>query len=277
MADDARISTEAAHPKSVAEQDQMLSLRLLLVREEAAHRRHHPNRPQETGGADRSPDALGRAFAGEVRRPQRLYSKLLERPVAFLVVEIVGAGERLPSKLLRRFLPHRYQPVGLRVRKRRQKDALLDAEDRGSGRYAQRQRDQGSGREAGASPEDSRRVPEVPHGRLQPGKSAAVPAGLFSGLHAARFQKRGTAGLSRRHSGANVALDLHREVALELLGQVTVSTLLAKQIDQAEQEGADGSHEASPDGAKKRPMMAVVRPHSRASFCNCFFPARVRV
>ena len=64
---------------------------------------------------------------------------------------------------------------------------------------------------------------------------------------------------------------------LELLRQVTIPALLANETRQPEQEGAQGSHEASPDGERNRAMMPAVRSHSRASFLSCFLPARVRV
>jgi hypothetical protein len=62
--------------------------------------------------------------------------------------------------------------------------------------------------------------------RLNQGKPALITAGFFGRFQSARFQQRGAPSCIGRHAGAEVGLDLHLEVALELLGQFAVLAFL---------------------------------------------------
>jgi hypothetical protein len=69
-------------------------------------------------------------------------------------------------------------------------------------------------------------VGEVAENRLDERKSAAVAAALLRCFEASGFQERFAAGLLGAHPGAQVVLDLHPEVALQLLRQLTILAAL---------------------------------------------------
>jgi len=87
-------------------------------------------------------------------------------------------------------------------------------------------RNQGESRTAREEPKS---MTKIPHRRLQPGQPTAIAAGFLGQLQAAGFQKRGAAGLVRRHSEADIVLNLHLDVDLKLLRQLTVSGSFFKQ------------------------------------------------
>jgi len=91
---------------------------------------------------------------------------------------------------------------------------------------------------------------------------------------AAESRARMTACFVRRHAGANVVVDVMREVTFELGREVAIEPIAAKLRAYPREHRPQPSHDCSP-GTKKRSMMPVVRCHSRAAFASCFRPARV--
>ena len=107
----------------------------------------------------------------------------VERAAALLPVEKIRAGHRRVAEL-RHARVELHEPVGLRVRQRPQQHRVDDAEHRGIGADAERQRDDRDGGE-------SRRLPEVPRTEgqiLKQGFDRSPPVSATTCFGGGRFQ-----------------------------------------------------------------------------------------
>ena len=111
---------------------------------------------------------------------------------------------------------------------------------------------------------------------LEQGNPAAVAHLLLDRLDAAEPEQRVPASLFRGHARPQIVLDVHLDVALELLGEVAVPPLAVEQSAQALDPNAQGPrHHDLPSGARNRAMIPVVRSQSRACLSSCLRPAGV--
>ena len=89
-------------------------------------------------------------------------------------------------------------------------------------------------------------------------------------------EKRLPARLVPRHPAAEVVVDLHLQMAVELVLQLSVMPAATEQPTEAPQQHPQPRHDDSP-GARNRARIAVVCCHSRAAFSTWFLPARVNL
>src|SRR5205085_3968922 len=96
-------------------------------------------------------------------------------------------------------------------------------------------------------------------------------------LDAAELDQGMAPRLGCRHAGAQVVLGVHLEVALQLLGQLPLALIPAKEPGHADGPAAQLSevHHDSLARSKKRARMSAVCSHSRVSRTTCLRPARV--
>ncbi len=168
-AEDAGVAAESPLPESLAQEDDAVGARLLLLRaERPAEDRSLPER-RERPRRDLPPvDALGLAHG--VRRPAHgaedevlpvvAGDGLEDRALVAQVLE-VRHGEAHLRDLLRP-LGEEHEAPGLRVRQGPQQDGVHHAEDRGVGADAERERGHGDDGEAGRAPQRAHREANVP-------------------------------------------------------------------------------------------------------------------
>jgi hypothetical protein len=116
----------------------------------------------------------------------------------------------------------------LRVRQGLEQGRVDHAEDCRGRADAEREREDGRRREAGAAAQCAQGVAEVAQKALDRGDAAPLAVLLLGRLDAAELYDRLSARLLRTHAGAQVVFDLHLEMSLQLLGQLPVAPPLVE-------------------------------------------------
>ena len=99
---------------------------------------------------------------------------------------------------------------------------------------------------------------EVHHRRLYHRQAPPFAVRLLGLLHSARLDQRRAPRLAGRHAAAEVAIDLHLEMALQFLAQLPIPALPVEQPGQPPQHCPHRSHGTSPEGRRNRSMIAAV-------------------
>src|SRR5262249_17106430 len=110
---------------------------------------------------------------------------------------------------------------------------------------------------------------------LEPREPLALAIGDLCLLYAAEPYQRIAASLFRCHSRAQIVLDMHCEVTIELGCELFVTSSTAEDADQAHPQPSETPYYDSSAGARNRARMAVACSQSRVSRSSCFRPARV--
>src|SRR5438046_9682237 len=97
--DDVRIASEAAHPKAMAQDDDVVTTRLIFLgRESASKSRRHAERRKEIGRGDDSAQPFGGcARLRQIEAPPAKGRHPLEDAVLFAMIEAVDGRERTGS------------------------------------------------------------------------------------------------------------------------------------------------------------------------------------
>ena len=110
---------------------------------------------------------------------------------------------------------------------------------------------------------------------LKPGQRVALAHRLLRLLHATHLDQRLATSLFSGHPGAELVLDVHLQVALQLGSDFVVRAPRAEQTTKADPQRSEGAHHASSAGERKRATMALACSQLRASRSSCLRPARV--
>ena len=143
LSDRARLAGKEPRPHAVAQHDDVLLARVVVVAaERAAEHRRHAEHVKPVAGDAHARYALGVAGAGEVRAELRLDGDRLEalRLVA-VVAEAARRHRRLHVVERRIEVLDRHQPRGYAVRQRPEQHGVDDAEDRRVRANAERERE----------------------------------------------------------------------------------------------------------------------------------------
>ena len=164
--------------------------------------------------------------------------------------------------------PHGDEPVGVRVRKRRQEHRIDNAEDGGVGADAEREREDGREGEGGSATKAAQRVRHIAEGLIDDRHAAAIAIRLFRRLEPAKLQDGVAARLVGRHAGPDAGVDVQLQVALELLGQVGVAMTAPHEVAEPPHPRAQASHHRSPGpvGASE-PLILVTHKSTSAVGC----------
>lgn len=130
------------------------------------------------------------------------------------------------------------EPVGIFIGERTQDDGIDDAEDRGRGADAEREREYHGRREAWASPQPTPRVPDVPGHLLQEPCTPDLVAFLLEPEHAAETRPGGAIRLRLAHACLHVLPPDRFEVERHLLIHVAVAGAGRESRDESAKEAA---------------------------------------
>ena len=153
---DAAVAGKAVLPDPVREDDDFVATDdAFLLGERPAQRQRVPvaHHREKSGRGRARQQVLGPILGGHVHAAAAPRVQIAEDRGPAPPLDVVGGRDRLSFSVV--LLPHHHQAVGLAVRQRREEGAVDDAEDGGGRRDAQRQRDDGDGREPGIAPEEA--------------------------------------------------------------------------------------------------------------------------
>jgi len=198
---DRRIAAEPALPQAVGQHRHALVLAADVER--PSERRLHAEDAEEVGGHRAGDERFGVIAADQGH---------WDLGGARHAGEHVGAAPQVgqPSRAHRGGAPlalirDEHQPVGVGVGQRAEQHRADDAED-GDGRPdAERQREDGGGRESGIPPQAADRVAHVVQDRLDGGADPRVAHPLLGLLEALALDQGGSPRLGRRQAGRRVA------------------------------------------------------------------------
>ena len=229
-AHDVAIAAVLALPEPVAEDDDLLVSRLaLFVGEDASERGPGRDEPEERRRREDHRQADRAVLAAERRALAAVERELLEHVGLFAAIVVVGhAGRSARRAGVRIVVVQPDDPIGVRHRQRLQDDRPHDAEDRGVGADADRERQERRDREGAVLHQHARRksrvlaergqqASELAHTRLpRPplGRRAIVtpPAFVTPRDDGKGHHVPGRSAESARHAPAAAALPLVLEV-----------------------------------------------------------------
>ena len=221
--------------------------RRLRGQEEASEGRPHAEERQNVRGHPDRPDLLGRVAARQIRAPVLGGAHVLEGAALRLPVEEVRGRDRTVAAL-----EDHDEARGIRVGQRPHQDRVDDREDRRAGADAEREGEDGDGREPRRAAEEPQ-----PVARVLPEAFERAPAPLCArrfldqGL-VAQLAPRGGLGFVRGFAAGHALANRHREVS----GDLVVQFELAAPAEEGERafHAVSGAFEASstPDIAWRR-------------------------
>ena len=159
----------------------------------------------------------------------------------------------------------RDQFVGARQRDGVEEHRVDDGKQRRVDADAERQRDDDNRGKSWRFAQLPHCEAQVLHQVFEPGQSVALAHGLLRLLQTSESDKRLAACLFRRHSGAEVVVDVHLEMALQLCGDFVARAPCAEQATKADPQCSEGAHHPSSAGERKRATIAVACSQLRAS------------
>ncbi len=162
----------------------MIALDLLIVGEQPPEPRLHTQRAQHTGGAFHTADSGRLLLSGQIDPLGVVDPHFLQRAVLFPHVEVVGRCERHIGPLLRRGLPYRHDPLGIRVGERPQYQALQQAEYPHVRADPDREREHDEQRESRPSGGLAECEAEILHKAIQKGSPSCAISRAASRFHA---------------------------------------------------------------------------------------------
>jgi hypothetical protein len=267
---------EPSLPRAVAEEDDPRKCSLILAREGPAERGPDADRLEEAGHQLERRHELGLFAAGDRRAAccKRGHPReaLVERPP---VLDIRIGRDVLHVTRPRVGRPDEDEPIRVGVGQRPQQHGAEQAEDRGIRADAETERENRDARERRVPAQHARADAQVLHEMVERGESRAVPVVLPDLREAAEPDERLAPRLVRRHSGAQVVVDVHVQVALKLRVELGLVRPRHDRTGEPCQPRPERSHDEASPGEKNRAMIPVVRSQSRASRRSCRRPPRV--
>ena len=121
-----------------------------------------------------------------------------------------------------------HQPVGVAVRERPEQHVVNDAECRGGGTDAERQREDDGEAGPARSPCQPQPVARIPHDIRQPPRRSRVSRRLFDDVDAAGLDERGAAGLGGREPLCGFLLGERVDEAADLVVHLTLGAIAAE-------------------------------------------------
>lgn len=169
----------------------------------------------------------------------------------------------------------RHELVGTLDRQWPQQHRVDQAEDGGVGAGAERQRDDGHGGKAALPAEHAQGVSQILERRLDERQAAAIPIDLFDLIDAAEGAQRRVPGVVSGHPSAPVLVDLHLEVAADLVVEIPLEPAAREQGAQAMGVDTEGRHRVPSEDSRNRSMIADARRQCCSSLPSCRRPAGV--
>ena len=188
--DDRGIRSELVDPEHMAEDDHAILASLVLIGKKRAASLRLNAEDLEVAGRDPRPTKLHRIAAPrERRRAAALGGHEVEDGVIRLPVEEIQRGDAV-AVAAGRLLEDTDDPIGIRVRQRLEQDAVNEAEDRGVGADAERQREDRDRCKSRTLRQGSPAVTQVLEQRIEHGQAAPVAVDFFRLLDPAELHKR---------------------------------------------------------------------------------------
>ncbi len=263
---------ERAYPQLVREHDDERPVRSrLLLREYMPSRRCDTERREQVGRHDRRRDALRRFVGADVDGARVEGADVVERVVALSKLDELRAVDRkLIEPQLREPAADQNELARARIRQRPKQHAVDDAEDRGVGADAERQREHGDDREAGRARQSANRVARVLRELVQPLAAPHVARDFANGRDIAEVAARVATRVARRLAARDAVLHIHLEMRSNLGVQLGVSRAAALPPHGHTSSGAAGG--------SKSPATACVNCSQRDRSASSWVrPARVSV
>ena len=274
-ADHVRACAEPRSPGRIAEDHGVgRPWQILAGQEVPAEHRRHAQRAEEVVADAGARNQLGALLRGQhvaaagVDR-QRREDRVLPLPVQVVRIREVGAGH------LRGGLGDVNEPGGIGIWERFDQGGVHEGEDRDARAQAQAEHQDRRHGEAGILDELPDGEADVLRQVLDEGHSAALAVVLPGRFQAAQFQDRIPPRRLGRHAGPHVVLDVHLQVAFQLLRKRAIPLIAPEQPAQPRHPRTELAHIASSPGARNRARTAVACSQCCASFCSCL-PSRPR-
>ncbi len=275
-ADDRRIGGEAATPQTIAEDDDLRPVILIVCGREVAAQSGRNAKRAEICRADLLPvDALRFAVADHRRLPRLHHRQRLKRTRA-LAEPLKCSEGRIERRAFASALPHHHDSARLGIGQRPKQNRIHRAEDRRARSDTERQHGRGHDGEAGILLPLPQAIANIVQQAFQRRHGGALAIGLLRLLHSTELQHGFATRFLRRHARAQIVFNLHLHVAFEFAGELLLAPAAGPQTGHSQQQRAHSLHACSVPGARKRASIDVVCSHSRASRSSCLRPARVR-
>ena len=142
--------------------------------------------------------------------------------------------------------PDQHEAPRVGKRQRPEQDGVDDAEDGRVRADPETQREHGDEGEGRRPPQHARAVPHVLRDVLQHGDPAALAVLLAHAADAAEPNQRVTARIGRRHPGTDVVVDVHLQMARQLVPQVAIAPRRREESPEPEQPRAYAFHDSFP-------------------------------
>ena len=260
-------SAELFLPRGVAQDCHWRRARHVIAgHERPAGRDRNAEHLEETGrDLDRSHE-LGPSSAGQchsARRERRDGVKAGALQFPRFVIGVGGDVFPIAGLLVRR--PDQHEAVGVREGQRAQQHRIHHAEDRRVDANAKAERQDGGHRERWTFPKDAHGKTEVLSQVVEDRYAAAIAVLFFDLLEPAEADERIAPRGLRRHTGAEIVVDVQLQMTLELRLQIAFVPAGPDHRSQSPHPHAHVPHDDD-SGEKNRAMMSVVRSQSRASF-----------
>ena len=252
--DDGRIGAESSFPAVVADDGDARRLRPIVSDPDCATQCWlHSDRLEIVAAHGHARHAFGLARGSDARRGQGECAEAGERPRSIAIGQIlgvhrVGRASRIGSD----------DAIGIPQRERLQQKLAGERENQDVGAKAQRQHNDRDGRERGISAPHPEAEAQILSDLVQPGKPAPIAIGLLDLIDPAEREDRLPACLAGRHPCSKVVVDMHLQMARELIGELTVRAVAAEDAEKPLQPGAHRSHLRSSPGERNRARIAVV-------------------
>ena len=273
--DDRGIAAELRPPHGVREHRHVRVAGPRIRRLDGAADRGRYTEHREPIATDLQPvDALGVAADAHVETRIQNRAQAGEHAARLPLHEVGDRGWHLAEVAGGEFSPHEDDARRISDADRR-KHGLRQAVDRRVRTDAGGQDGRDHHDEPWRFPDHAYCVAEVLQRRLDERNTPGVANRVRRHLQAASREQRLPARFVARHAGPHVVVDLHREMRAELFGEAPVLPTAADDACDAHEEAADGRHQASAPGLRKRARISVVRSHCSASRARCFRPDRV--
>src|SRR6185369_2704223 len=149
-----------------------------------------------------------------------------------------------------------------------------ESKDRDAGADTERDHRRRSDREGRVLAELSEREAQILDRAFEEWNRSAIAVSFFCLIDATQLHYGDASCFLRRHPGADVVVDMHLQVTLELVGELAFTRVFQKQAFASQQPGAQ-FHDWSSTGSKNRATIAVVWFHSLVSLSSCLRPERV--
>ena len=169
-----------------------------------------------------------------------------------------------------------HEAVWVAYRQGTKQQVVDQAEERGVGADAERERERDDGREDRSLPEHSDGVPRVLHERIDQREPPRVAMPFAERCRQAEFEESVAPRVRFGQPAPTGLIGQQLEVRGQFIVELPIEPVPADERSQARPEQAEeGGHDSAPGSASTRPIMAATRSQFSVSAASCFSPALV--